>query len=167
MPPCIVHQLREDIVSWYFDSSLPVSDIAELARCSTTTIYIILAQFRQSGDVSTSTPPGRPHSLSREDVDFITSLIDINPVIFLDEMQKELEQVRGVRVSLATISRTLHNLALSNKKVSKAALEQNGLLCATWLAEWGDLLVECLVWIDESSVDGHTNQQRRGWAEAG
>ncbi|KAI0757492.1 hypothetical protein C8Q80DRAFT_1080251, partial [Daedaleopsis nitida] len=88
--------------------------------------------------------------------------VEDNPVLFLDEIQTELEESRGIRVSLATISRTLRNLSLSLKKVSKAAVERNELLRATWLAEWGDLPAEYLVWVDESSVDDLTNQRRRG-----
>ncbi|RDX56592.1 hypothetical protein OH76DRAFT_1324188, partial [Lentinus brumalis] len=88
--------------------------------------------------------------------------VNENPVVFLDEIQAELEESRGIHVSLATLSRTLHQLSITNKKVSKAALERNQLLRATWLAEWGDVPVEYLVWIDESSVDDLTNQRRRG-----
>ncbi|TDL16345.1 hypothetical protein BD410DRAFT_707769, partial [Rickenella mellea] len=51
---------------------------------------------------------------------------------------------------------------ISNKKVSKAALERNELLRATWQAAYGQISAECMIWLDESSVDDSTNQRKNG-----
>jgi len=51
--------------------------------------------------------------------------------------------------------------------VLKAALERNKLLHATWQAEYGDIPTDYFVWLDESSVDDHTNQHTDGWAAIG
>ena len=167
MAPHLDQRVRELIISWRYNDNLSVPEIAHLARCSTMSVYNVLGRFQDCGEVNSRTSSGRPRALTMEDVDFISSLIEENPVIYLDEIQLQLEELRGVHVSLATVSRTLHNLSLSHKKISKAALERNELLRATWLAEWGDLPAEYLVWIDESSVDNLTNQRRQGWAEVG
>jgi hypothetical protein len=51
--------------------------------------------------------------------------------------------------------------------VSKAAAERNELLRAAWQAEYGDIPTEYFVWLDESSIDDHTNQCTNGWAMSG
>ncbi|KAI0745588.1 hypothetical protein C8Q76DRAFT_599441, partial [Earliella scabrosa] len=100
--------------------------------------------------------------LSTEDMNFISVCLEQDPALFLDEIQEKLLDGRGVSVSLATLSRMLHRLNLSNKRISKKAAECDELLQATWVAEWGDIPAEYFVWLDESSVDGLTNQRQRG-----
>lgn len=160
-------QLREHIISWYHNDNVPVEEIAQRINSSISTVYRILRQYNHTNTVLPSASPGRPRILSTEDIEFISSLLDDTPVLFLDEIQDQLEEVRGVHVSLATLSRTLRNMSLSNKSISKKAAERDDLLRATWVAEWGDLPVESFVWLDESSVDDLTNQRRRGWAPVG
>src|ERR1700685_3342521 len=41
------------------------------------------------------------------------------------------------------------------------------LVRAAWQAEYGDIPMEAFVWLDEASVDDHTNQRRNGWAPLG
>ncbi|KIK78001.1 hypothetical protein PAXRUDRAFT_87892, partial [Paxillus rubicundulus Ve08.2h10] len=74
--------------------------------------------------------------LQQGDITFISSILDANPTLYLDEIQNRL----------------------SHKQLSKTASERNELLRATWQAEYGDIPMECFVWIDESSVDDKTNQ---------
>lgn len=54
-----------------------------------------------------------------------------------------------------------------NKHIAKEALERDELVHATWQAEYGDIPMESFVWLDESSVDDHTNQHHNGWAMLG
>ncbi|KDR74284.1 hypothetical protein GALMADRAFT_43474, partial [Galerina marginata CBS 339.88] len=96
------------------------------------------------------------------DVNYISSLIDANPVIYLDEVHDRLVQYRNIDVSLSTISRALHKLALSRKQVSPAAAERNELLRATWQAAYADIPADYIVWLDESSVDDRTNHRQMG-----
>lgn len=58
-------------------------------------------------------------------------------------------------------------MALSHKGVAKAALERNKHLRATWQAVNGDIPKEYTVWLDEVSVDDHTNQRDSGWTGMG
>ena len=46
-------------------------------------------------------------------------------------------------------------------------MERNKLLGATWQVEHGDIPAEYFVWLDESSIDDHTNQCTNGWAVSG
>jgi hypothetical protein len=98
------------------------------------------------------------------DMNYLASIIDARPKIYLDELQQELLLHRNIEVSISTISRALQRLAISRKKVSHEAIERNELLRATWQAEYGDIPAEYFVWLDEASVDDQTNQRRDGWA---
>ncbi|PPQ90786.1 hypothetical protein CVT25_010287 [Psilocybe cyanescens] len=93
--------------------------------------------------------------------------LERDPVIYLDEVHVRLIQYCNINVSLSTISHTLHKLALSWKQVSPAAAERNELLHATWQAAYAEIPADYIVWLDESSVDDHTNQQQMGWAQVG
>jgi hypothetical protein len=100
-------------------------------------------------------------------MNYISSLISANPVIYLDQVYDRLVQYRDVDVSMSTICQAMHRLALSQKKISRAALERNELLRATWQATYADIPADYIVWLDESSVDDRTNQRQMGWAEVG
>jgi hypothetical protein len=133
-------------------------------------VQYILAYFR---DYRTVRNPykrrqlGRKRALNAGDTNYISSLIQARPKIFLDEIQEELSRFRGVDVSLATLSHTLHRIAISQKKVSSAAAERNELLRATWQGAYGHLPAEYFLWLDEASVDDLTNQRKSGWAGFG
>ncbi|KAF9032738.1 hypothetical protein BJ165DRAFT_1321859, partial [Panaeolus papilionaceus] len=96
------------------------------------------------------------------DLNFLRSLIDAWPKIYLDELQEELYTSRGIEVSISTISRSLHRWAITNKQVASAAMERNELLQAVWQAEHGNIPAEYCVWLDEASVDDKTNLRRLG-----
>ena len=56
---------------------------------------------------------------------------------------------------------------MTHKKVAQEALERDELVQATWVAEYGDVPMDACIWLDESIVDDHTNQQRNGYAACG
>jgi hypothetical protein len=76
----------------------------------------------------------------------LSSLLAANPA--LDKLQVLLSDNRNMDVSLATLSRALHQLALSHKGVAKTAAERNELLHAIWQAEYGEIPPNYFVWID-------------------
>jgi hypothetical protein len=105
--------------------------------------------------------------LNAGDMNYIASLLDANPALYLDEIHDRLLQYRNVDVSQSTLSRAMHRMALSHKKVSPEALERNELLRATWQAAHAEIPADYIVWLDESSVDNRTNHRKRGWAQVG
>ena len=46
-------------------------------------------------------------------------------------------------------------------------MERNELFQATFQEEHGDIPAEYFIWLDESSIDDHTNQCTNGWAVSG
>ena len=139
MAPHLSNEMRQNIIIWHYEQHKTPQEIALLAGCSARTVYNVLAFHRDFDTVHNpfSRPHGGPHALDMGDMNYLSSLLDARPKIFLDEIQEELEAVRNVHVSLSTISRALHHLAITHKKVSSAAIERNELLRATWQAEYG------------------------------
>ena len=71
---------------------------------------------------------GRPRSLSQADVAFISALLDHCRLLYLDELQDELQLKRGIHTTLLTIHRALQRLGISCKIISVDAYEQNEML---------------------------------------
>ena len=162
-------ELRKRVVVWKNEMGKDTPEIAKLAGCCERTVRNILRYEREYGVVSNpfAQKRARPRALNTGDTNYISSILQARPVLYLDEVQTTLFENRGVDVCLATISRTLQRLALANKQVTREAVERNELLRATWQAAHGDIPAEYCVWLDESSVDDRTNQRTRGWAEVG
>lgn len=169
MAPHTTTEMRERMVFWHSELGKSDSEIALLASCSERTVRDVLRIHRDYGVVRNpfAQPRGGRRSLDTSDLNYISSLLAANPCLYLDELQDRLAMGRGIHVSIATISRAVRSLALSHKRVSKAASERNELLRATWQAEYGDIPADYFVWLDESSVDDRTNQRTHGWAAIG
>lgn len=169
MPSHLSLEMRNNIIIWRFEQNKTGTEIAELARCSESTVWEVLRLHHEYGQVSSPYGKGRGRSraLDTTDIEYISSLLLANPSLYLDELQEQLANARNVDASIATLSRTLRRITISNKSVSNKAAERNELLRATWQAEYGDIPAEYFVWLDESSVDDRTNQRIRGWAGTG
>ncbi|KAJ7735059.1 hypothetical protein B0H16DRAFT_1426180 [Mycena metata] len=93
------------------------------------------------------------------------ALIKHSPDIYLDEIQDQLYNCHEVDASLATISRTLHRLAITSKKVRPLASQQSsaGTLCV--ISSWiGDEPADRIVCADESAVNILTSYRHNGWS---
>jgi transposase len=169
MAPHTSDDLRYRIIHWYHEYGLSAVDISTLAGCSVRTVFSVLAYFRDYHNIRNpfAHRRGRKRILTSTDIDFIASVIDARPKIFLDELQEDLAHYRGIDVSIVTLSRTLRRIAISKKKVSSSAAERNELLRAMWQAEYAHYPAEYFVWLDESSVDDFTNLRTEGWAAFG
>jgi len=169
MTPPLSDQMRDRIVHWRYTENRSAAEIKDLAGCSLSTVYNVLDCHRRYNQTSNpyARTQGRSRALTMEDLNFLSALIDANPTLYLDEIQERLSDVRDVEVSLPTLSRTLRRLATSQKKIAKTAAERDELLRATWQAAHGSIPMEYFMFLDESSMDNHTNQRRRGWAGEG
>ena len=140
--------------------------IAELAGCSECTIWEVLWPHRKIDSVHNmfAQHHGGPWSLNQHDILYISSLLGAKPTLYLDKLQIKLAETWHVDVSIATLSCAVHCLSITYKKVLKATMERNKCLQATWQVEYGDIPA---VYLNESSVDEHTNQCTNGWALSG
>jgi hypothetical protein len=99
---------------------------------------------------------------------FIHSTLHANPSIYLDELQKRLDDTRNIKISIATLSRALASLEYSRKSLTKVSAERNEELCTVWeilMSEYTN--PEVFVFLDESAVDGKTVQRSYGWSRVG
>lgn len=112
-------------------------------------------------------PCSRKCILERDDLNYLDGILVAEPALYLDEIQDKLHEMQDVKVSLATLLRTLTRLAVTHKHIAKEASERNDLLHATWQAVMGQYEPRQIVCIDEAGVDDRTNIHRSGWAPLG
>jgi transposase len=169
MAPVITPEMCQNMAVWRYEQRKTVLEISKLARCCEKTVYTLLRYHREYGQFTNpfAQGRGRPRNLSTADLEYLHSILQANPALYLDELQEKLQFYRDVDVSIATISRALRSMALTHKKQAKTAAERNELLRAMWQAQYGDIPAEYFVWLDESSVDDRTNQRKEGWAHLG
>ena len=166
MAPQISDEMCAWIIIWHHEQHLSPQEIADLAGCCVRTVYNILSYHHDFGTLRNPSTHGGKCSLNMGDMNYISSLIDAQPKIYLDEIEELLNQ-RNVLVSIATLSHALRHMAITNKQVANAALERNELLHATWQAAYADIPAEYCIWLDEASMDDLTNQQTAGWVVMG
>jgi transposase len=130
MAPHLSQEMRNAIVRWKFVLGKSDEEMAALAGCSEHTVREVIRLHNEFGVVSNPIARlrGRTRALSTEDINYIASILDANPTLYLDEIQDQLSEYRGIDVSIATLCRTLHRIALSKKKISMKAMERNELL---------------------------------------
>jgi transposase len=147
---------------------MPISDIVHLSSRCEKTVHNILKSFREdNNEFSHTERRGRKWLLDRDDLNYLESILRAEPGLFLDKLQDKLCTVRDIEVSIATISRTLCRLAITNKTIAKEAAERNEHLRATWEVSMAQYDPQQLVFIDEARVDDQTNVRKNGWAPLG
>jgi len=141
MAPQISDTVRQCIVVWHNEHHKSPAEIAVLAGCSIRTVFYILSYHCDFDTVH------NPHVLRNHgcscaldvgDLNYLFSLIETRPKIYLDEQQDELFINRNIDICIPTISHSLHCVAITHKGVAPLAREWNELLRATWQAEYGD-----------------------------
>jgi len=169
MPLRVSEDLKRRIVYWYNVEDMTMEQICDLSDCSLGLIYNVIRNFRDYGNIINpfARTARRPSLLSNDTV-FIDSLLVANPSFYLDEIQQKLLDIRGVEISIPTLSRALKKMNLSRKTLTKAAAERNEAVCAVWegmMAEYTDL--DVFIALDKSAVDSKTMQCTHGWSLVG
>ena len=108
MPPALSVDIKKRIVELQCDG-LTMRDIATQMRVSVGSVHKALRTYEECGEYLDPSKKrmGRPPILDDDDVQYLKSLLESNPTLYLDEIKEKLETVRGVSVSMATISRFL------------------------------------------------------------
>lgn len=155
----------------FHQQGLKVKEICLLLDISKSVVYRALSYTRAYG------VPYNPHAhklgrkrvLSQGDLKFIIALLTRRHSIYLDEIQEQLYQERGVSVSLATLQRALRRLHYSHKGVSVRALERNDLLRSAFMNEIADVVTDpdMLMFVDEAARNKRTSARKKGWSLVG
>ncbi|KAF9034957.1 hypothetical protein BDP27DRAFT_1176385, partial [Rhodocollybia butyracea] len=109
---------------------------------------------------------GRPRKLNSIDEQYISSLIDHRPTIYLDEIQDALLSARWIHVSIPTLFRALQRLGLTRKVVDARAFERDEAMRHHYLLEIARIAPrpDMLVFIDETARNQRTSQRKYGRA---
>jgi len=171
MPPPLSIDLKERIVKWYFEDGMTYRDICDQGRVSLGLVSNTIRNY-QEFDGQVNNPfrryTGRPSYLSDEDMAFVESTLEANPSMYLDELQKKLNDTRNLYVSIATLSRALASAQYSRKSLKKVSAERDEELRTVWeiaMAEYTDPNV--FIFLAESAVDNKTVQRSHGWSRIG
>jgi transposase len=172
MPTPISGDLKARIPILQYQQGLPVKDISRLLGIRKTLIYDTLEYYRHYRMIHNpeiNHPTGRPCILDHTDIQFIKATIAHRRCIYLDELQQELLEKRGVRASIATLSRTLRRLLISRKRVSIWALERNDIMRSAFMNMIATTVPdpEMFIFIDEAAKNKRTEGRSMGWAMMG
>src|SRR5829696_4408043 len=98
------------------DRGMPREEVAEVFGVSVSSIKRWIQRRRETGDVEPKPIPGPP-ARKREALEgALPEQVKLNPDLTLDEHCELFEELYGVRVSNATMSRAFKRLKLSLKK---------------------------------------------------
>jgi transposase len=171
MPPSLSSDIKARIPILHYNLGFSVKEIGTVLGIKKTLVYKTLFFHRAHGVTYNphSAQQSRRQHLTSLDVSFIRGLLSQRHVVYLDEIQEQLLIRRGTRISLPTISRTLHRLHFSHKGVSGRALERNNELRAIFMNRIADQVPDpdMLMFGDEASKDERTLARRWGWSLRG
>ncbi|KAJ3720856.1 hypothetical protein C8R42DRAFT_541569, partial [Lentinula raphanica] len=109
---------------------------------------------------------GRPRTLDAIHEEYIHSLVQHRPCLYLDEIQEALFQARGVQISIPLLCRTLKKLDFTRKVCSVQALERNENKRAYFMLHMARLAprLDMLMFIDEAARNRRTSYRTYGRA---
>ncbi|KAG2132752.1 hypothetical protein DEU56DRAFT_717087, partial [Suillus clintonianus] len=106
---------------------LSLEQILDCVGFSESTFWRMLKLWRETGDVVRHNygTPGRPRTLTFDDVNYLLRLVKHRPDWFLDKLPILLSDNRFISVHYTTIYRELSHAGMSCKKLKKIAKERN------------------------------------------
>jgi len=170
MTPSLSNDLKLRMVAWYFEDGLTYRQICEQANCSIGLVSKVIRNFQEHGEVNNpfAKRTGRPPRLEDGDIEYISALLDANPVLYLDEIQRRMESTRNKTLSIAAFARLLVQYGLTRKKIQKSAAERDEELRTIWEADMAQYTdPDVFVALDESAVDNQTVQRGYGRSASG
>ena len=92
MAPHTTTEMHEHMVLWCSELGKPDPEIAALSGCSEQTVHEVLWLHHEYGIVQNpyAQPCGHHHSLTTDDLNYLCSILDANPCLYLDELQSWL-----------------------------------------------------------------------------
>ncbi len=106
--------LRERIINAVTHKRYTLQKTADTFDVGTATISRYLRRYRQTGDLTPRTSPGRPSALNEHQAWVVQNLL--NNDLTHDQRCDALQQKTGVRISQSTMSRWVKRLGSTRKK---------------------------------------------------
>ena len=94
-------------------------------------------------------------------------LIINNPGILLREVQKELDDVLFLKISISTIYRFLHKNGFTKQKLQLCALQRSEILRQQFIVDVSVYTTDMLVFIDETGTDRRNTVRNYGYSLRG
>ena len=110
---------------------------------------------------------GRSRSLTSQEESVILHAIFENPGIYLDEIQRYLEEKAGAVISLPMICRTVQRLGLTRRRIRHVVLSRSDAERAAFSVRIADVDASYFVWLDETGVDRRDAMRRMGYSIRG
>ena len=167
MPVPFSEDLRWRIVWQSVYKEANPEEIAESLYVSARTVRRIVGLFLATGYVASRVSVGRPRTLTSLEETLVLNVIFENPGIYLDEVQRYLEEKAGVVVSIPTICRTTQRLGLTRRKIRHLVLTRSEAERAAFSVRIEDIDASYFVWLDESGVDRRDSLRRMGYSLRG
>ncbi|KIJ22688.1 hypothetical protein M422DRAFT_83984, partial [Sphaerobolus stellatus SS14] len=143
------------------------SDIARNLRMSDRSVERVLQLWRTTGEViseASKKKQTRKRIMTEQEQEHLLELVKSRPDLYLDELQKHLQEMFGLYIGISTIWDTLTDLGLTRKRLSKAAAERNEEARSQYRFRIGAESPDRLVFIDESRIDCRATYRLYGWA---
>ena len=167
----VSRDIKARIPILFYQQGLNVKEICGLLGIKKTLIYQTLSYARKHGLLynPNAGKSGRRRILSQGDLKFVVSLLTRRHCLYLDEIQKELYDQRGISISVATLLRVLQRLHYSRKEVSARALERDDLLRSAFMNMIADVITDpsMLMFVDEAARNKKTSARTKGWSLVG
>ena len=164
MPLPLSNDLRWRIVWLHYYKELDLKTIADMLYIHTSTARRIISRYDAHGDIS---PVAYSHGPLKklgdpEELCIVESLL-ANPAMYLSELQEELFQTTGLKVSISTIFRTVRRLGFTRKKLRNVALQQSEVRRNEFMEEMSYLDAKMIVWLDETGTDKRKERRLYGY----
>ena len=165
MTPALSADFKQRIVGLRKEGSTlqEIASRLEVSRRVVRKTLVIYAEYGQYTDPS-KRQTGRPQVLDDDDDQYLKSLLESNPSIYLDEIREKFEAIRQVSASMPTISRFLRSRDFTWKALTRPALEANEKVRTCYQTETSQFTDPDYVFIDKSCIDQRiarrSNRQR-------
>ncbi|KIM74247.1 hypothetical protein PILCRDRAFT_29030, partial [Piloderma croceum F 1598] len=97
MPVEMSVNLKQCIIDWYLVDQYTYHQIAGLADCSIGHVSNVMRNFQEFSQVKNpfSSHTGCPSQIETGDIVYLHALLEVNPALYLDELQTRLLSIRN------------------------------------------------------------------------
>lgn len=161
--------LRWKIVWQSMALGLSNSTVARNLCVDASTVSRIVGLFHSTGTVTKRSYPNERASrkLTQPCQLLILHTVIQKPGIFLHEIQREIEDVLLVSVSVPTICKFIHQSGFTRQRLKNVALQQDAFMREQYKSEVSVFTAEMFVFIDETGVDRRNTLRRYGYSIRG